>query len=107
MKDVEALKTIGEVSSTIEVSSHVIRFWEKKFKNINPIQKENGRRYYSVDDIKNLIQIKDLLYDKKYSIKGAQKALTNKSEIQPNDEIILLKLKNLRNEIAKKIRNGA
>ena len=63
MKDAEALKTIGEVSSAIKVSSHVIRFWEKKFKNINPIQKENGRRYYSVDDINNLIQIKVIFSD--------------------------------------------
>ena len=68
---------------------------------------ENENLLDSVDDINNLIQIKDLLYDKKYSIKGAQKVLTNKSEMQPNDEIILFKLKNLRNEVAKKIRNGA
>lgn len=107
MKESQALRTIGEVSKELDVPSYVIRFWEKKFKTINPIQKENGRRYYTPDDIKNLIQIKDLLYEKKYSIKGAQKILTNKKELISNDDFILFQLKNLRDEIGKRIKNGA
>ena len=51
MKEQNALKTIGEISKVLEVPSHVIRFWEKKFLLLNPIQKNKGRRYYSTKDL--------------------------------------------------------
>ena len=35
MKDLNALRTIGEVSQIINVPVYVIRFWEKKFDLIN------------------------------------------------------------------------
>ena len=38
----DALKTIGEVSYSIEVPVYVIRFWETKFKDLKPIKKKNG-----------------------------------------------------------------
>ena len=73
MKNIDALKTIGEVSKTINVPQHVIRFWEKKIDKIKPIQKTNGRRYYSKGDVEILEKIKNLLYDYHYTIKGVQK----------------------------------
>ena len=70
MKEEFALKTIGEVSKSLNIPQYVIRFWEKKFSIIRPIQKGKGRRYYTKKNIENLIMIKDLLYEKRYSIKG-------------------------------------
>ena len=104
MKDELALKTIGEVSRSLNIPQYVLRFWEKKFPLIKPIQKVKGRRYYSKKDLENLIEIKDLLYEKKYSIKGAQKVLENKKKLSENfktDEIknIIIKLKSVRDEI--------
>ena len=46
-KHEDALKTIGEVSYSIEVPVYVIRFWETKFKDLKPIKKKTGSRYYS------------------------------------------------------------
>lgn len=69
-KSEKALKTIGEVAKIIEVPPHVIRFWEEQFSNIKPV-KYNNRRYYSVESIETLRQIKNLLYTQKYSIKDA------------------------------------
>ena len=37
----DALKTIGEVSYSIDVPVYVIRFWETKFKDLKPIKKKN------------------------------------------------------------------
>ena len=51
----DALKTIGEVSSYIEVPVYVIRFWETKFKDLKPIKKKTGSRYYSKIQIKIVI----------------------------------------------------
>ena len=46
-KHEDALKTIGEVSSSIEVPVYVIRFWETKFKNLNPIKKNRFEILFS------------------------------------------------------------
>ena len=88
MKSDTALKTIGEVSKLIDVPQHVIRFWEKKFAHLKPIQKEKGRRYYSQSTLKELFVLKDLLYTQKYSIKGAQKKiLEDTTKKEPNIEL--------------------
>ena len=42
-KHEDALKTIGEVSYSIEVPVYVIRFWETKFKDLKPIKKKKVR----------------------------------------------------------------
>ena len=74
-KSVSAYKTISEVSKLINVASHVLRFWETKFSQVKPTKRGGGRRYYRSEDIEVLSSIRELLYDKGYTIKGAQKVL--------------------------------
>lgn len=69
-----ALRTIGEVADSVGVATHVLRFWESKFTQINP-QKRRGRRYYRAEDITVIKTIKELLYDQGYTIKGVHKFL--------------------------------
>ncbi len=78
MKADKALRTIGEAAKILAVPTHVIRFWEENFSRLRPV-KYNGRRYYSADNINLLREIKDLLYNQGYSVKGA--ALYLKSPI--------------------------
>ncbi len=66
-KSKDALRTIGEISAILDLPPHVLRLWEKKFSNIEPI-KYNNRRYYSADTINTLKTIKELLYKENYSI---------------------------------------
>ncbi len=73
-----ALRTIGEVSEILGISSHVIRFWQENFTILKPV-KYNNRRYYSPENIKLLEQIKYLLYTENYSIKDAISYLKNTS----------------------------
>lgn len=75
-KSPDALRTIGEVATELGVASHVLRFWESKFKQIKP-QKRRGRRYYRPEDIKVIHQIKVLLYQKGYTIRGVQRFLSH------------------------------
>ena len=80
--------TISKASNLIGVKSHVLRFWEKKFKLAKPNKFINGRRYYSSLDIKNLSFIKKLLYDEGFTIKGA----TNFINKNKNDNVEIKEL---------------
>ena len=75
MKSPQAFRTISEVSREINIPTHVLRFWETKFPNINPLKRSGNRRYYRPEDVKLIIKIKTLLYDNGYTVKGVQKLL--------------------------------
>ena len=88
MKTPQAFRTISEVSNEINIPTHVLRFWETKFPNINPLKRSGNRRYYRPEDVKLIIEIKNLLYDKGYTVKGVQKLL------KENDTIVSKNLNN-------------
>jgi len=70
-----AFRTISEVSNALEVPPHVLRFWETKFPQIKPLKRGGGRRYYRPEDVSLLRQIRQLLYNDGYTIKGVQRLL--------------------------------
>ena len=74
-KSPEAFRTISEVSNDLEVPPHVLRFWETKFPQIKPLKRGGGRRYYRPEDVALLRQIRQLLYNDGYTIKGVQRLL--------------------------------
>lgn len=77
-----AYKTIGEVSELLALPAHVLRFWERKFAQIAPY-KNNGRRYYTQDDISMIKNIQFLLYEKGLTIIGVSKHLASESSPLP------------------------
>ena len=77
-KSKAAFRTIAEVASEIGVATHVLRFWETKFPQIQPMKRNGGRRYYRPDDVELLRKIKYYLYDKRYTIEGVQKVIKEK-----------------------------
>lgn len=74
-KSPHALRTISEASELLDVPQHVLRFWETKFPQIKPLKRNGGRRFYRPQDLDVLQQIKHLLYQQGYTIKGAKKAI--------------------------------
>ena len=76
MKSSDAYKTIGEVSTMIQIPQHILRFWEESFSQINPLKRKGGRRLYSESDINLLRRIKVLLYEEGYSVKGVKNYLS-------------------------------
>jgi len=74
-KSPEAFRTISEVADMLGVPQHVLRSWETRFSQIKPMKRGGGRRYYRPADVDFLKGIKQLLYDKGYTIKGVQKLL--------------------------------
>ena len=81
------LLTISEVaekfklknSKTGKLSTHILRFWETKFKQLKPIVLL-GRRYYSKKNIDVVTMIIFLLKDQGLTINGAIKAMNNKTK---------------------------
>jgi DNA-binding transcriptional MerR regulator len=76
-KSPSALRTISEASEALDVPQHVLRFWETKFPQIKPLKRNGGRRFYRPQDLDILQQIKHLLYNQGYTIKGAKKAVND------------------------------
>jgi len=99
MKDLDALRTIGEVSKIINVPVYVIRFWEKKFNLIKPIKKKGGNRYFDKNQISNLIIIKKLLYEDKYSIEGAKKVLIEKVFVDKEKQSLVKEIRQVVNKL--------
>lgn len=91
-KSVNAFRTIGEVSNELGVPPHVLRFWESKFSQIKPHKRRGGHRYYRPTDITLIREVKALLYDKGFTIKGAQKHLktTKKSDGETGEQTDLI-----------------
>ncbi|MBM84408.1 MAG: transcriptional regulator [Rhodospirillaceae bacterium] len=74
-KSAAAFRTISEVADDLDVPPHVLRFWETKFKQVRPLKRGGGRRYYRPEDIALLRRIRELLYSDGYTIKGVQRLL--------------------------------
>jgi DNA-binding transcriptional MerR regulator len=99
---------IGEVSKIAGVPAYVLRFWESEFSVIRPGRSASGQRVYRKKDVELIIKVKELLYDKKFTIEGARKHL----KLKPSDkhdkmdtpcsislEEILTELRNIRDII--------
>ena len=105
----EAYKTIGEVAKILNLknrsgenkSTHTIRFWEKKFKQIKPKILRGNRRYYDQKNLDLLKKIKFLLKDQGMTINGVKKLL-NSTQSNQLDEISnkSIRTDNLRNKIS-------
>ena len=63
MKSIKKFKTITEISNSLKLPQHVLRFWESKFKQLKPLKLSGNRRYYRDSDVELIIYIKSLLYD--------------------------------------------
>ena len=77
-KSSDAFRTISEVAEHLDIPPHVLRFWETKFTTLRPLKRSGGRRYYRPDDVALLERIRDLLYKEGFTIKGAQKHISNR-----------------------------
>lgn len=66
---------IGEVSKLTSLKPHVLRYWETEFPSIAPKKMGSNHRMYRRKDVELILAIKDLLYNKRFTIEGARKHL--------------------------------
>ena len=67
--------TIGEVSDLCGVKAYVLRYWEQEFSQLRPVKRRGNRRYYQHHEVLLVRRIRDLLYDKGFTISGARNQL--------------------------------
>ena len=102
-------------TKTKKYSTHTLRFWETKFKQLKPTILSGGRRYYSEKNIEVVKIITFLLKDRGLTINGAIKTMNNntkeldvtkalsikgeyyKKSIKLKSKLILKKIKKLKN----------
>tara|TARA_B100000282_G_scaffold197837_1_gene144645 strand:- start:103 stop:492 length:390 start_codon:yes stop_codon:yes gene_type:complete len=75
LKISEVAKKLGLVNSKKKEMTHILRFWEKNFKEINPLKLDGNTRYYNHELLEKLKLIKHLLKDKGMTIKGVKLVL--------------------------------
>jgi DNA-binding transcriptional MerR regulator len=70
---------IGEVSRLAGIKPYVLRFWETEFSSLGPKKSGKGHRLYRRKDVELVLEIKRLLYEKRYTIEGARKYLDTRT----------------------------
>ncbi len=71
---------IGEVSRLAGIKPHVLRFWETEFPGLGPKKSGTGQRQFRRKDVELVLEIKRLLYEKRFTIEGARKYLENRGK---------------------------
>ena len=71
----KAYYSIGEVCDLTGLKPHVLRYWETQFEVLSPLKNRAGNRVYRPKDIELILLVKNLLYEKKYTIEGANQKL--------------------------------
>lgn len=71
--------SIGEASQLTQVKPYVIRYWESQFGILRPPRRESGQRKFTQKEINAILEIKDLLYEKRFTIAGAKRFLQTKA----------------------------
>src|SRR5579872_1520497 len=69
---------IGEAARLAGIKPYVLRFWETEFPPLGPRKSGTGHRLYRRKDVELVLEIKRLLYEKRYTIEGARKFLETK-----------------------------
>jgi DNA-binding transcriptional MerR regulator len=76
---------IGEVSTMLGLEPYVLRYWETEFPSLSPKKSGTGHRLYRRKDVELLLQIKHLLYEKRFTIDGARQHLLAEAKSAQKD----------------------
>jgi DNA-binding transcriptional MerR regulator len=69
---------IGDVSRLAGIKPYVLRYWETEFPAISPKKSGANQRLYRRKDVEMILEIKHLLYEKRFTIEGARKAIQSR-----------------------------
>ena len=103
-------KNIKEVSKLLDIKEHIIRYWDSidpktkkiRFEGLSTRRNNGGVRYFNMENIKRLEQLKNLLFENgkhNYSLDLANKILSSKNKK-------ILKFQSYNNKILKNSKNN-
>ena len=101
--------SISEVSTITGLKQYVLRYWETEFPQLKPDKNTAGNRVYRSIDVDKILEIKNLLYERKFTIKGAKQYLKDnqKNIIIKKEPKKVIKLKSsIDLQTFKDIKNG-
>ncbi|MFT4968383.1 MAG: DNA-binding transcriptional MerR regulator [Chitinophagales bacterium] len=93
---------IGEVAKMFDVSTSLIRYWEKEFDILKPRKNKKGNRLFTKVDVENLKIIYHLVKEKGYTLEGAkQKLRSDSDDIRNTQKVVdsLIRIKGFLNEV--------
>ena len=73
---------IGDVAKLAGIKPYVLRFWETEFPSLGPKKSGTGHRLYRRKDVQLVFDIKQLLYEKRFTIEGARKHLEARAKVE-------------------------
>jgi len=73
-------RSISEVSEMLGVKAHVLRYWETQFGMLRPRKNRAGNRMYRPEELRTLQRIKELLYERRFTIAGARRKLLDEQK---------------------------
>jgi DNA-binding transcriptional MerR regulator len=85
--EIRPYRSISEVSELVGVKPHVLRYWETQFSMLHPRKNRAGNRMYRPEEVKLLLRIRELLYDRRFTIAGARRRLLDERRETPQVEI--------------------
>lgn len=97
--------SIGEVERITEVKQHILRYWENEFRLIRPARRTSGHRKYTRADLEQIMEIKDLLHNKKFTVSGAKKYLIEKKRNRKKQAELELGTGHIAMDILQQIKN--
>lgn len=74
---------IGEVAELTGVQPYILRYWETQFATLRPAKSPSGQRLYRRNDVLAVLRIKELLYQRRFTIAGARRHLAAEQEPFP------------------------
>jgi len=80
---------IGEVAALLKVKTHVLRYWETEFAELQPVKSRTNQRLYRRKDVETALLIKDLLYRQGFTIAGARKQISSELRSQKPAETLV------------------
>ena len=103
---------MGEVSTLTNLLPHVLRNWEKTYRELKPKKNTAGNRTYTDKDVALIFKIKELVEDQKFTSDGVKKVLKNSgfTQIQQSQTALnpemrrdLTEVRNFMNQLLQKL----
>ena len=113
LKNIDKLLSISEVALKFGLinkkknkpSTHTLRFWETKFRQLKPTILAGSRRYYSAKDIEVVKMIFFLLKKQGLTINGAKKVMNGNLKQLDDSKTSSIKAEYYKNKIKIKTKN--
>ena len=70
------------MSKLCDLKSHVLRYWEQEFSQLQSVTRRGNRRYYQQEEVLLIRKIRQLLYFEGFTIQGAKSKLSDRQFVK-------------------------